>query len=146
MDNFKTTAKFVWSWFRIQKKYFYLTMIFTLILFTMQLAMPIFFKMILDVATDEKLIKAVRIQKVLHVFYYILFVALANNICWRFIDVFSNRFVFGLKRKIFTECFSYLNGHSYRFFTDNLTGALIKRLNRFINAMETIFSSMYYDI
>jgi ATP-binding cassette, subfamily B, bacterial len=121
-------------------------MIFTLILFTMQLAMPIFFKMILDVATDEKLIKAVRIQKVLHVFYYILFVALANNICWRFIDVFSNRFVFGLKRKIFTECFSYLNGHSYRFFTDNLTGALIKRLNRFINAMETIFSSMYYDI
>jgi len=76
MNNFKSTAKFVWSWFRIEKKYFFLTIFFTLILFSLQVAMPIFFKKIIDIASDENITKNVRTQNILQVFYFIIAVAL----------------------------------------------------------------------
>ncbi len=35
-------------------------------------------------------------------------------------------------------CFSYLQDHSHRFFTDNFAGALVKRVNRFASGFEVI--------
>jgi ATP-binding cassette subfamily B protein len=36
------------------------------------------------------------------------------------------------------DCFAYLQHHSYRFFTDNFAGALVKRVNRFAASFEVI--------
>ena len=35
-------------------------------------------------------------------------------------------------------CFAYIQGHSYRFFTNNFGGALVNRVNQFVSAFETI--------
>ncbi len=43
-------------------------------------------------------------------------------------------------------CFAYLQQHSHRFFGDNFGGALVKRINRFAAAFETIADQCTFDI
>ena len=44
------------------------------------------------------------------------------------------------------ECFSYLHRHSYRFFSNNFSGSLIKKVNKLAGAYETITDIFMVDI
>ncbi len=43
-------------------------------------------------------------------------------------------------------CFKYLQNHSHRFFTDNFSGSLVKRVNRFAAAFEVIADQATFDM
>ena len=49
-------------------------------------------------------------------------------------------------RDISNTSFEYLHRHSYRFFTDNFAGSLVKRVNRFVHSFENIIDRMYFDL
>lgn len=42
-------------------------------------------------------------------------------------------------------CFNYLNGHSYKFFNNNFTGSLVKKVNRMTRAFEGIADTVYFN-
>jgi len=50
-----------------------------------------------------------------------------------------------IMKNIYDECFNYLHGHSYDFFNDNFSGALVKRINRMVDAFENITDRLFYD-
>lgn len=146
MNDFWKIVKYVWSRYRTEKIYFFITFFFSLLLYSVWLTSPIFFKKVIDIATDGNLTMEIKTQKVLLVFIIIALLAIGSNLCWRFLDYFANRFIFRIKRKIYIDAFNYLNYHSYRFFSDNMTWSLIKRMNRFIWAMEWFFWALYFDV
>jgi ATP-binding cassette subfamily B protein len=49
-------------------------------------------------------------------------------------------------RDLIDSAFEYLHGHSYRFFTDNFAGSLVKRVNRFVHSFESIVDRFYFDL
>lgn len=44
------------------------------------------------------------------------------------------------------ECFNYLQQHSYRFFTNNFVGSLVKKITRFVRAFEQITDRLFWDM
>jgi len=49
-------------------------------------------------------------------------------------------------KDIYEECFLYIHKHSYRFFTNNLSGSLIKKITKLAGAYETISDIFIYQI
>ncbi len=43
-------------------------------------------------------------------------------------------------------CFEYLHQHSYRFFTNNFSGSLVKKVGRFVRSFETFADKFYFDL
>ena len=49
-------------------------------------------------------------------------------------------------KDIYEECFLYIHKHSYRFFTNNLSGALIKKITKLASAYETVADNFIFQI
>ncbi|MBI3630954.1 MAG: ABC transporter ATP-binding protein [Candidatus Sungbacteria bacterium] len=43
-------------------------------------------------------------------------------------------------------CFEYLHRHSYSFFVNRFAGSLVRRVNRFVDAFESVADRMYLDL
>jgi len=57
---------------------------------------------------------------------------------WRILMYALNQVETRVMADLANYCFEYLQNHSYRFFTDNFAGALVKRVNRFAAGFEVI--------
>ena len=49
-------------------------------------------------------------------------------------------------KDIYEECFLYIHKHSYRFFTNNLSGSLIKKITKLAGAYETVADVFIFQI
>jgi len=49
-------------------------------------------------------------------------------------------------KDIYEECFLYIHKHSYRFFTNNLSGSLIKKITKLAGAYETVADIFIFQI
>ena len=49
-------------------------------------------------------------------------------------------------RRIFQQCFAYINRHSYKFFTNNFSGALVKKINKLAYSYETIIDNFVFNV
>ncbi len=59
---------------------------------------------------------------------------------------FTNRYLLlGIRKKMVAETFDYLHGHSYRFFTDNFSGSLVKKFSRIVRAFESIVDKFVFS-
>ena len=79
----------------------------------------------------------------------IISIAILNFIGW-----FSNRcakfslqkFEISIMRDVRQYAYDYVLGHSYNFFSNNFTGSLVQRINRFTRAFERIADRFFMDI
>ena len=74
-------------------------------------------------------------------YHTILLIALVTAMTWlgwRAILFSTNYFESRTMKDLTDTCFAWLQRHSYRFFTDNFAGALVKRVHRFSVSFETI--------
>lgn len=67
-------------------------------------------------------------------------------ISWRVAAYLNNYFQPKVMANIANECFEYLHGHSYNFFNDNFSGALVKRVNRLVRGFEGIADKIMWDL
>lgn len=69
-----------------------------------------------------------------------------NSVAWRGV-VYSMILLEskGMKR-ITNECFEFMHNHSYRFFTDNFTGSLVKKINRMTRSFEDICDQVFFEL
>ncbi len=73
----------------------------------------------------------------LHLFAFLL---------WRICELSINFFQTSIYKNMYDECFSYLNLHSYRFFSDHFSGSLVRRVGRLVRAFESLMSHAYWEI
>lgn len=49
-------------------------------------------------------------------------------------------------RRIFQQCFAYMHKHSYKFFTNNFSGSLVKKINKLAFSYETVVDNFVLNI
>ncbi len=49
-------------------------------------------------------------------------------------------------RRIFQQCFAYLHRHSFRFFTNNFSGSLVKKINKLAYSYENMVDNFIFNI
>ena len=67
-------------------------------------------------------------------------------ISWRVAHYLNNYFQPKIMSEITNECFEYMHKHSYRFFTDNFAGSLVKKINRLVRGFERVADKIYWDL
>ncbi len=66
-------------------------------------------------------------------------------IAWCVNEYSITRFELKGMRDINERCFKMMQKHSFRFFTDNFTGSLVKKVSRFVYAFETLTDIFYFN-
>lgn len=51
-----------------------------------------------------------------------------------------------IMKKIYLECFDYVHKHSFRFFANNFTGSLIKKINKFVGSYDMITDTITFEL
>lgn len=49
-------------------------------------------------------------------------------------------------KDIYEECFQYMHRHSYRFFSDNLSGSLVRKINKLAGSYENVVDTFIFQI
>ncbi len=49
-------------------------------------------------------------------------------------------------RRIFEQCFAYIHRHSFRFFTNNFSGSLVKKINKLAYSYENVVDNFIFNI
>lgn len=135
------------SKYMTEKKYFFPLVFFRTILVVVWLLPPIYFKKIIDIISnftgwDRSLVLSVGIS----ILFTILWINLINLLIYRLSDFMIINMSTNIMRKIYLECFSYVHKHSYRFFSNNFTWSLIKKINKFVWSYDNITDTLTFEI
>ncbi|MDD2566112.1 MAG: ABC transporter ATP-binding protein [Candidatus Gracilibacteria bacterium] len=129
-----------------EKTLFFGAIISTVIIFVLGTFTPIFYKKIIDTALDSSMSKITKSDEMMKVFFTVVLLLIFTNIFWRIGDYLSTFFIIKIKLKISKASFKYLNLHSYKFFSENLSGSIVKKMNRYTNSFEGLFNIFSYEI
>ncbi len=112
---------------------------------SMQMIWPLFIGQLVDILsqTGEK---AELLNSIYPIFYNIVFVASTLWASNRAFDFAMVKHQVNSIQDITDRCFEYIHRHSYRFFSDNFSGSLVKKVNRLARAFEDIFDIVFYDL
>lgn len=109
------------------------------------LAIPYFYKSFFDLLASGNALG----QAAPKLVSILLMVVLFNGVTW----VLWRVVTFGLgalepriSANITNECFNYLHGHSYDFFNNSFSGALVKRIHRLTRTFETLTERITWDL
>ena len=113
----------------------------------LHILVPLYYKKFLDVLTSSGLrIDAGLLQNLTNI---IIFIFLLHAIAWVLyrvsffsIGYFQTRVI----TDIANTSFEYLHKHSYRFFINRFVGALVRKVNRLVDAFEGIVDRLYWDL
>lgn len=106
---------------------------------------PLLYKRFFDLLSSD-LKRLSSTSELVHIIVLILFVHLAITLFWRIAFFTNNRFQPMVTRDLAHTCFVYLHKHSFNFFNNNFVGSLVKRINRFYSAFETLLDRALFDL
>jgi ATP-binding cassette subfamily B protein len=134
-----------WTGIRPNRAIFFSTIIINAISLIIGILIPLFYKEFFDVlgkAVDKTQIAPVLIKIII----FILIFKVINWLLFRIgiyaFDFLASKVMARLKQ----NSFNYMLRHSYNFFTNNFTGSLVQRVNRFTRAYETLSEILIYNI
>ncbi|MBU0706616.1 ABC transporter ATP-binding protein/permease [Patescibacteria group bacterium] len=109
------------------------------------LAVPYLFKVFFDTLSQAGAAQEIA-SKLIKI---LLLIAGGGMIQWVFqrgIHFSTAYFQTGVMRDLYNTCFEYLQKHSHRFFTDNFSGSLVKKVGRFVRSFEGFADRLYFDL
>ncbi len=134
----KQTLRIYWQHAKKYRKHVFWVTFFLLAATTYETAVPILYKNLVDTLVAH--------GDALKIVFYIL---ILNIVGWFFWRGFSFVFNFAQSRTmadLADTCFKYLTGHSYSFFNDNFSGALVRKVNRYSRSFEEFTDQLYLSI
>lgn len=138
--------KYFWDKIMTEKLLALCLLISVLIVVILPMMMPIMYKQIIDTLTNTSLSRPEIISNVFGIFAQVVMILAGIWVWWRLLEIFIVRFEIWLMWKVMRQCFDYIHAHSYRFFTDNFAGSLVKKVNRLVKAMEGIIDIFLFEI
>lgn len=137
---------FIWNWYIKDKFKLIIIVITTFWIAISQIITPVFYKKLIDITYLEGLTKSEMVDKMMYLLFILALIYIAEQLFWRITSITEIYFELNLKEKLSRYTFEYLNKHSYKFFSDNMTGSLIKKFGRFIQSMISFIFIFFYDI
>ena len=77
---------------------------------------------------------------------WIIFSEALEWIGWRIVHYVDNWLRPQVMSEIVQDCFEYMHQHSYRFFTNNFVGSLVKKVGRIMRGFERVIGKIYWDM
>ncbi len=137
--NTKEVLSYFWQNIRGYKLISFLILVLVLTANILQVISPIFYKKFFDIATNQTGVVSDDVVQLL--VSTLLFIVLLHTIAWLAWRTLSFINVWLLPRimtNITQNSLSYLHKNSYRFFSDNFTGALVRKVSRLARSFETV--------
>jgi ATP-binding cassette subfamily B protein len=83
---------------------------------------------------------------IVHAVVYISLLIIANFAGWRMVTFLIAPHEIKVKKDLYRTCYDYLHNHSYSFFSNQFVGSLVRKLNRFDRAYESIIDTMAFNL
>lgn len=143
----KKVLRYFWKKYMTEKKYFISLVVRRLVLTFVSLLPSIYFKKIIDAISDFAWWdKSQALAIAITILFTIFRLKLSNILVYRLSDFLTINMSVDIMKKIYLECFSYVHKHSYRFFSNNFTGSLIKKINKFVWAYDNITDTLVFEL
>lgn len=109
------------------------------------ITIPYFFKLFFDALASGDSAEVIA-KTLLGLLIIITSASFIESIFWRILEFSTIYLNSHVMANIGNDCFKYLHKHSYKFFTNNFTGSLVKKINRIVWAFDVITDKFYYDL
>jgi len=145
MEKFKSVLAYYWP---ITKKYKWAMLI---VFFgygggivLASIVQPLLYRSLIDTISGSERNPEVA-STLFHLFLAIAVLVVIYNVIFRIADYHIIRFQSKTIRDLYNFSFESLNQHSYSFFTNNFSGALVAKTKRFVQAFETLFDGLVFS-
>ncbi len=143
-SDIKTTLKIYWLEARKYPWHLILLIFGVIGASGLRVIIPLYFKEFFDLLGGS-LPSSNTATLLIQILSGIALLELASWTLWRVVLHTSIRFQSTILSKLSDRCFSYLHKHSFSFFNNNFVGSLVKRVNWFTRAFESIADRIIYD-
>lgn len=136
---------FYWRSIKIHWFSALLSIIGIAVMAVMDIIVPIYYKQFFDIISSGGAV-AVIAKELTSI---IIFILILNGISWVSLrtSTFANTwFQSNVMSRLRTSAFEYLLDHSYLFFSNNFTGSLTQRINRYARAFEHLIDRIVWDV
>lgn len=144
-QNTKKTVKYFFKHIKQFKLIAGIMLVAMLIGVSASMIWPILFRHFFDVLVSDQ-DKALIASALIATLGWIMLAEFVEWIGWRTAGYLNNYFQPKIMANISNECFEQLHHHSYRFFTNNFAGALVKKINRLTRGFERVADKVYWDM
>ena len=146
----KITLRMVMKYFikksKPYKRLILLSIIGSIIVSLTWLISPIYQTKLVDIVSMTWIEKVEMVAMLLKILLIILILNLANLAAWRMIWFPIIKYENDATQDIYEECFQYMHKHSYRFFSNNLSWSLVRKIGKLAWSYETITDIIVYQI
>ena len=136
----KSTREFIGYFFRPYRIYFLILFFIILIVASYSTVQPYVLKKLIDAATPllgkQALIGATILPALV-----LITLTIVNNFAWRLYNYVILKSVPKLKADIISQTSDYVHGHSFKFFQNNLSGAISNRIIDLANNTDSLIQS-----
>ncbi len=134
-----------WAGVKPNRVPFFISYFFCLVTNIVAVFVPLFYKKFFDLlgqSGDKSLIA----NNLIQIIFIIAGLHFVMWIFWRISDFNGTLMMSNVMARLKQNAFNYMLKHSYGFFTNNFTGGLVQRVNRFTRAFESLSNSIVYQI
>ena len=132
--------QFIKRFFKPYRIYFVVMILINLFVAIYIAVQPYVLKKLIDAATPL-LGKEALIQATLWPAGFLIALTIFNNLAWRLNNYVTLKSLPDLKADIIDEASDYVHGHSFKFFQDNLSGAISNRIVDLANNTDTLITN-----
>jgi ATP-binding cassette, subfamily B, bacterial len=139
------TIKIYWSHIRPRWVAFFSICLFTMASSAVNAVTPIYFKKIIDVITSPAL-RTASYHAAIMALAFAAGLGILSWALWRAAILLDIRFASRMIAELNNASFRAMHRHSFSFFTDNFSGSLVKKVNYFSRAFETIIDNVFWSL
>ena len=148
--NNKVTLRMVIKYFIKKSKPYkwliLLSLIWSIIVALVSIISPIYQTKLVDIVSMTWVKKPELVTMLLKILRIILLLDLANIWAWRLIWFPMIKYENDATKDIYEECFQYIHKHSYRFFSNNLSWSLIRKISKLAWSYETVVDMFIFQV
>lgn len=139
----KQTLCYYWDHSRPYKVHLFLALFATIVSPLVSVVSPVIVRNIIDAMSGARdVIDYGVVYKLVAEFAVVSFVGWFG---WRYMSyALSRAESFGMA-DLTRTCFNYIHKHSFTYFNNNFVGSLVKKVNRFVGAYETVLDRIYFN-
>ena len=118
----------------------------SLIVAWVSIVAPIYQTKLVDIVAMTWVERVELVAMLFKVLMIILALEVVNLMAWRMTGFPMVKFENDATKDIYEECFQYIHKHSYRFFTDNLSWSLVRKISKLAGSYEIVVDIFMYQI
>ncbi|TAL50671.1 ABC transporter ATP-binding protein [Patescibacteria group bacterium] len=142
--NTKAILKLFWEHIRPYSGRAMLLLSLIVLAKTVDVIIPVFYKRFFDLLAGDVIATTNLRTALVGTVFIILCFHLGAWVCWRAMALINNWFQPRVMTDLNASAHEYLHGHSYRFFTNNFAGSLVRKVNRIGNAFEKLMDQILF--